>query len=144
MEQHGLTPEEAADNFWVLDADGLITEERADLPAHVRRFARSDERGTDGERLLETIRRVKPTCLIGLAGAGRLFTKDVLQAMAEVTPRPIIFPMSNPIAKMECTHQEAIKHTKASGAERERRGRGRTIIEPERFCMVVWSVQSVR
>lgn len=111
MENHGLTPEEAAANFWVLDRDGLVTEQRDDLPPHVMHFARRDAESRDGEGLLDTIRRVKPTCLIGLSGAGRIFTKEVLTTMAEITPRPIIFPMSNPIAKMECTHQEAMKYT---------------------------------
>lgn len=68
MEKQGS--ESAARNFWVLDKDGLITEERSNLPDYVSRFARPvgvDAR--DGAGLLEVVKAVKPTVLLGLAGA---------------------------------------------------------------------------
>ncbi|KAI8465581.1 MAG: NAD malic enzyme [Monoraphidium minutum] len=113
METQGLAPEEAQSNFWVLDVNGLITNARGDIPPHVAPFARP-EAGLEGLSLLEVVRRVKPTVLLGLSGAGRLFTREVLEAAAAGTPRPIIFSMSNPTSKMECTAEEALAATRGA------------------------------
>ena len=109
--RYGLSPEEAAARFHILDADGLVTASRSGLPEHVAPFARKDAASVDGEKLVDVIRRTKPTALIGLAGAGRLFNHEALTLMAENNERPIIFPMSNPTSKMECTLAEAMEAT---------------------------------
>lgn len=110
MEVQGATPEESHANFWVLSSKGLITQARGDIPSNVRPFVRP-EKDMEGKSLLEVVKAVKPTVLLGLAGAGRLFTKEVLHAAAAHCDRPIIFPMSNPTIKMECTAEEAVSST---------------------------------
>jgi malate dehydrogenase (decarboxylating) len=76
----------------------------------------------EGEDLLSVVKRVRPTVLLGLAGAGKLFTPEVLRAMAEgvashggnargLAPKPVVFAMSNPTSKLECTAQEAYDYT---------------------------------
>lgn len=67
----------------------------------------------EGASLLEVIKKFKPTCLIGLSGTGGLFTPEILEAMNDQPDgnRPIIFPLSNPTSKAECTAQDALKYT---------------------------------
>ena len=79
MVKHGLSAEEAASRFYIHDHCGLITAARDGLPDHVKPFARKDGESKEGESFVEVLRKVKPTCLIGLAGAGRLFTAESLQ-----------------------------------------------------------------
>eukprot|EP00891_Asterochloris_glomerata_P006016 jgi/Astpho2/6016/Aster-03973 len=107
MVKHGLTFEEATHHFWILDANGLITRKRSDITSYVQPFARDDDVQHEGESLEQVVKRVKPTILIGLAGAGKLFTENVLKAMGELNERPIIFAMSNPTYRSECTAEEA-------------------------------------
>lgn len=133
MIKHGLTPEEAESRFWMLDRGGLITEERAQDPRggvspQAARFARKKRKSLsssprpgeedlesdidrDGETLLEVVRRVKPTVLIGLSGAGRIFTREVLEAAAAGVERPVVFAASNPTSRSECTSLEAASAT---------------------------------
>ncbi|KDD76796.1 malic enzyme [Helicosporidium sp. ATCC 50920] len=114
MVKQGLSLQQARERFYIVDHRGLVTQARPDLPPHVVPFARpplpSDELG-EGAQLLSVVDAAKPTVLIGLAGAGRLFSKDVLQSMARHNDRPIVFPMSNPTSKMECTHEDAVTAT---------------------------------
>jgi len=90
----------AAAKLWLVDVDGLVTTARPTLTPEQGRFARDEPPGT----LLEVVRRVKPTVLVGVTGQAGLFTKDVVQAMAG--PRPMVFPLSNPTSKCECTPED--------------------------------------
>ncbi|KMZ74215.1 Malic enzyme [Zostera marina] len=102
--------------FWVLDKDGLITKGRKNLDPNVAPFARSCDSGeieglTEGARLLEVVKKVKPHVLLGLSGVGGIFDEQILKAMQNSTsPRPAIFAMSNPTMNAECTASEAFKY----------------------------------
>ncbi|XP_054266335.1 NADP-dependent malic enzyme-like [Macrosteles quadrilineatus] len=77
-----------------------------------RLFCHKVPEGAEIKDLAKIIQWLKPDILIGVSGAGRLFTKEVLEAMAEVSDTPIIMPLSNPTSQSECTAEEAYTHTK--------------------------------
>merc|ERR550519_1128787 len=110
--RHGLTMEEASKRFYIIDQDGLITKgrknlaEMEDLFYDLSSFA-VDDTSLEGLSLIDTINRVKPNVLIGLSAVGGLFNKKVLTAMNQNEAPPIIFPLSNPTSRSECTAQEA-------------------------------------
>lgn len=110
MREEGLSKSEAAQNFYVVDVNGLIASSRgSQLTDGQTQFARHDL--PNNMPLLEVIKAVKPDVLLGLSGAGGTFTPEVLQAMAACQDKPIIFAMSNPTVKSECTAQEAYDNT---------------------------------
>jgi malate dehydrogenase (decarboxylating) len=102
--------------FWLLDKDGLITQERKNLDPTAVPFARgfgSEEvQGLrEGATLLEVVKKVKPHVLLGLSGVGGIFTEDVLRAMKDSdSPRPAVFAMSNPTTNAECTPGDVFKY----------------------------------
>jgi len=116
MRALGAAPAAAAARFWVLDAHGLVTRARGTfLDPAVAPFARPAGGGdVEGENLLDVVSRVKPDVLIGLSGAGRLFTPAVLAALSAGVPdgrRPVVMPLSNPQSRMECLAADAAAAT---------------------------------
>ena len=116
MEQQGLTRKEARARIWLVDSRGLITTAREGLEDYKRRFAR--ERNEVGEftcqdhsriTLEEAVRNVKPTILIGTSGTPKVFTETVVRLVSAANARPVIFPLSNPTSKSECTPEDAIR-----------------------------------
>jgi len=108
----GCTEEEARRKFWFVDSRGLVTLDRGDkLADHKVYFARDDNEGKQIQSLARLIDYVKPTILMGLSTIGGAFNKDILKRMAELNDRPVIFPLSNPSSKSECTFEDAIKYT---------------------------------
>ncbi|OWM83675.1 hypothetical protein CDL15_Pgr004105 [Punica granatum] len=103
----------ARSQFWVVDAKGLITEERQNIDPEAQPFAwkvkEVKRQGLrEGASLVEVVRQVKPDVLLGLSAVGGLFSKEVLEAMKSSTStRPAIFAMSNPTKNAECTPEEA-------------------------------------
>jgi malate dehydrogenase (oxaloacetate-decarboxylating)(NADP+) len=110
--KEGLTEEEARRKFWFVDSNGLVTLDRGDkLAEHKVYFARNDNDGKQIQSLSRLIDYVKPTILMGLSTIGGAFNSDILGQMTELNNKPIIFPLSNPSSKSECTFEEAVKCT---------------------------------
>lgn len=116
--RRGLSEQAARDKFWLVDTKGLVTKDRGDkLAEHKKYFARSDNNGHQFRSLEEVIEYVKPTALIGLTATFGVFTESVVRALKAsvdaggLSRRPILFPLSNPLTKAECTFEQAVTWT---------------------------------
>lgn len=108
MKDLGYDEATARSLCWFFDSKGLVVESRTDLNAHKAAWAQKGEFITSFE---EAIRLLKPTAIIGASGQGGAFTPAVLTAMAEINERPIVFALSNPTSKAECSAEAAYEHT---------------------------------
>lgn len=107
----GLSEEEAYKRFFMVDKQGLLFDDMDDLTPEQRPFAkkRSDYPNADKlTDLLEVVKTVKPTILVGTSTVPNTFTKEVVEAMCENTERPMIFPLSNPTKLAEATAEDII------------------------------------
>ena len=104
MMKEGLSLEQARGRIWLFDVHGLIESSRKDLADFQKPYAHPHKRTAD---LLEAVESIKPTALLGTGTVGKAFTRPVVEAMARLNPRPIIFALSNPTEHAECTPQEA-------------------------------------
>jgi malate dehydrogenase (oxaloacetate-decarboxylating)(NADP+) len=112
FKKEGLTEEEARRKFWFVDSNGLVTQDRGDkLAEHKVDFARDDNNGRQYQSLARLIDYVQPTILMGLSTIGGAFNKEIIQKMAKLNKHPVIFPLSNPSSKSECTFEEAVINT---------------------------------
>ncbi|CAL7937574.1 unnamed protein product [Xylocopa violacea] len=111
MKKEGVSDEEARSKIWMVDSKGLIVKNRpgGGLTEHKLEFARDDK---PINTLLEVVKTAKPTVLIGAAAVGNAFTKEILEEMAKNNERPVIFALSNPTSKAECTAEQAYTVTK--------------------------------
>lgn len=110
--KQGLTEDQARKCFWLVDSKGLVTSDRGDkLADHKIYFSRTDNKGQQFKNLDEVIDYVKPTILMGLSTIGGAFTPQILTKMNNWSKHPIIFPLSNPSSKSECTFADAVKYT---------------------------------
>ena len=108
MTSQGLKADEARRRCWLVDSRGLVVKSRTDLVEHKVPYAH--EHAPVAE-FLGAIKALKPTAIIGVAAVGGTFTREVLEEMARLNERPIIFALSNPTSKSECTAEEAYRHT---------------------------------
>ncbi|KAJ7149425.1 hypothetical protein C8R43DRAFT_502817 [Mycena crocata] len=110
----GLSAQEARERVWLVDSQGLVYNRRGVLPEHKKYFSRTDYAGPPIKDLVSILEYVRPTALIGLSTISGAFTPAVISSMATLNPRPIIFPLSNPVALSECTFTDALEHTKGT------------------------------
>ena len=108
MMAQGLTEQQALPRCWLIDSQGLVVKSRSGLAGHKLRYAH--EHAPVGD-FLGAIKALKPTAIIGVAAVGGTFTREVLEEMARINERPIVFALSNPTSKAECTAEEAYRHT---------------------------------
>lgn len=106
MQKEGVTKEEAQNKIWMVDSKGLIVKNRpkGGLTEHKLHFAR-DEKPMDS--LLDVVKLAKPSVIIGAAAIRGAFTTEILKEMARNNKTPVIFALSNPTSKAECTAEEA-------------------------------------
>jgi len=104
----GLTPEDARRRCWLVDSRGLVVGSRRDLAEHKLPYAHDHPFIPDFATAVEVLR---PTAIIGVAAVAKTFTRPILEAMARFNERPIVFALSNPTSKSECTAQEAYEWT---------------------------------
>lgn len=109
MLREGLTADEARNRFYIFDQHGLLGTSRGGMNSGQKYFSRSDL--DDKLSLVDVIKTVKPTMLMGLSAARGAFTQEAVEEMAKHVEIPIIFPLSNPTSVAECTAQQAYEWT---------------------------------
>lgn len=114
MERDGLSREEARKRVWLIDINGLVTDDMQGLPDYQQEYARpaaevSSWKRQDGRiGLLEVVKQVKPSILIGTSTDHGAFTKEVIEALCAGVERPILLPLSNPTERIEVLPSDAI------------------------------------
>lgn len=108
MMAEGLSEADALRRNWLVDSRGLVVRGRSGLSGHKLRYAHDHAGVAD---FAAAIRTLKPTAIIGVAAVGGAFTPEVLRTMADLNERPIVFALSNPTSKAECSAQDAYRYT---------------------------------
>ena len=112
MVSEGLSEEEAYKRFFMVDKQGLLFDDMDDLTPEQKPFAKKRADFTNADKLadlLEVVKTVKPTILVGTSTQPNTFTKEVVEAMCENAERPMIFPLSNPTKLAEATAKDLIE-----------------------------------
>jgi malate dehydrogenase (oxaloacetate-decarboxylating)(NADP+) len=101
--EEGLTKEEAYKRLWFVDSGGLLIKGRKVVVDHKAVYAQ-DHQPLD---FMQSIEEFKPNVLIGATGAPGSFTKEIVELMCRINERPVIFALSNPTSRAECTAEQA-------------------------------------
>ncbi|XP_023388261.1 NADP-dependent malic enzyme, mitochondrial [Pteropus vampyrus] len=112
LEKEGIPKGEATRKIWMVDSKGLIVKGRSNLNHEKEIFAQDHP---EVKSLEEVVRLVKPTAIIGVAAIAGAFTEQILRDMASFHERPIIFALSNPTSKAECTAEKCYRVTEGRG-----------------------------
>ena len=104
LKEEGLSEEEARKRCWHFDSKGLVVASRDDLAEHKKGYAHDHAPMQD---FVAAIEELKPTAIIGVSGQPQTFTQPVIETMSRLNDRPIIFSLSNPTSKSECTAEQA-------------------------------------
>ncbi|XP_058504652.1 NADP-dependent malic enzyme [Solea solea] len=112
MEKEGLAKEEGLKKIWMVDSKGLIVKGRDNLTHEKERFAHEHPQM---EKLEDVVRQLKPTAIIGVAAVAGAFSEQIIRDMASFNERPIIFALSNPTSKAECTAEQCYTFTEGRG-----------------------------
>jgi malate dehydrogenase (oxaloacetate-decarboxylating)(NADP+) len=102
--EEGLSVEQARKHCWFVDSKGLVEDGRDNLAEHKRPYAHEHPPCSS---FLEAVHSLQPTAILGLSGQPGEFTREVIEAMTEMNACPIIFALSNPTSKAECTAEQA-------------------------------------
>src|SRR5690606_9968012 len=115
MTEKGLSPGAARARIWLIDSQGLVHDGRADLDASKRAYAQPQAQFSGSSStipsLLEVVRQVRPTVLIGAAAQPGAFDEQVVREMARHVARPVIFPLSNPTSCCEALPEDLVHWT---------------------------------
>ena len=103
FQETGASPEEARKRLWFVDMKGLVVQGREDLMEHNLPYAHDHPPAS----FMEALESIKPHVLIGATGAPGTFTQQVVELMSRINERPVIFALSNPTSKAECTAEQA-------------------------------------
>lgn len=108
MMAEGMSEAEALRRNWLVDSRGLVVRGRDGLSGHKLRYAHDHAGISD---FMSAIKTLKPTAIIGVAAVGGAFTPEILRVMGELNERPIVFALSNPTSKSECSAEDAYRYT---------------------------------
>ncbi|XP_071589355.1 NADP-dependent malic enzyme, mitochondrial isoform X2 [Heliangelus exortis] len=112
MEKEGISREDAVKKIWMVDSKGLLVKGRSNLNHEKEMFAQDHP---SVNTLEEVVQKVKPTAIIGVAAVAGAFTEKILKDMAAFNERPIVFALSNPTSKAECTAEQCYLLTEGRG-----------------------------
>ena len=108
MVAQGLDEAAARERCWLVDSHGLVAKGRTDLPEHKLPYAHEH---APVREFAAAVNALRPTAIIGVAATGGAFTEEVCRSMARLNDRPIVFALSNPTSKSECTAEQAYRWT---------------------------------